>query len=223
MAQKLNIIIVDDHPFIIEGYKNAINSYGQAGYEFSIIQASDCKAAYEIITSRPANDPFDIAFFDISMPEYAEKNIHSGEDLAMLIKEIMPACKVVLLTMHTELLKINTIIKNINPNGLVIKNDLTFDELLVAFDKILKNENYYSQTVVRLISRSQQENFDIDPFDKQILFHLSKGTKTKDIPGFVPLSLSAVEKRKLNLKEMLDIKGGSDVELITEAKSKGLI
>ncbi|RZJ30000.1 MAG: response regulator transcription factor [Flavobacterium sp.] len=222
MSQKMNIIIVDDHPFIIEGYKNAINSYGQSGYEFQITQANDCKTAYDIIT-KPGAEPFDIAFFDISMPAYAEKNIHSGEDLALLIKDVMPACKVILLTMHTELLKINTIIKNINPNGLVIKNDLTFDELLVAFDKILKNVNYYSQTVVKLISQSQAENIDIDPFDKQILFHLSKGTKTKDIPSFVPLSLSAVEKRKLNLKEMLDIKGGSDIELITEAKNKGLI
>jgi len=222
MSQKMNIIIVDDHPFIIEGYKNAINSYGGSGYEFSITQANDCKSAYDIITN-PQATPFDIAFFDISMPAYEEKGIHSGEDLAMLIKEVMPSCKVILLTMHTELLKINSIIKTINPNGLIIKNDLTFDELLVAFDKILKNDRYYSQTVVRLISQSQQDNFDIDPFDKQILYHLSKGIKTKDIPSYVPLSLSAVEKRKLNLKEMLDVKGSSDVELITEAKNKGLI
>jgi DNA-binding NarL/FixJ family response regulator len=222
MSKKMNIVIVDDHPFIIEGYKNAINNYGGSGYEFNITQANDCKSAYDIITD-PATVPFDIAFFDISMPAYEEKGIHSGEDLAMLIQNVMPACKVILLTMHTELLKINSILKNINPNGLIIKNDLTFDELLIAFDKILKNDNYYSQTVVKLISQSQHENFDIDPFDKQILYHLSKGIKTKDITSYVPLSLSAVEKRKLNLKEMLDVKGSSDVELITEAKNKGLI
>jgi DNA-binding NarL/FixJ family response regulator len=222
MSKKMNIVIVDDHPFIIEGYKNAINNYGGSGYEFNITQANDCKSAYDIITD-PATVPFDIAFFDISMPAYEEKGIHSGEDLAMLIQNVMPACKVILLTMHTELLKINSILKNINPNGLIIKNDLTFDELLIAFDKILKNDNYYSQTVVKLISQSQNDSFDIDPFDKQILYHLSKGIKTKDIPSYVPLSLSAVEKRKLNLKEMLDVKGSSDVELITEAKNKGLI
>jgi DNA-binding NarL/FixJ family response regulator len=221
MSKRINIIIVDDHPFIIEGYKNAINSYSPSEYDFSITQANDCKSAYDIIHA--ATTPFDIAFFDISMPAYPDKGIHSGEDLAKLIKEVMPASKVVLLTMHTELLKINSIIKTINPNGLIIKNDLTFDELLVAFDKILKSENYYSQTVVRLISQSQYDNFEIDPFDKQILYHLSKGTKTKDIPSFVPLSLSAVEKRKLNLKEMLDVKGSSDIELITEAKNKGLL
>ncbi len=222
MTTPINILIVDDHPFIIEAYKNAIKGYNAKGeYEFSITQAKDCKTGYEAITEAP--EPFGIAFFDLSMPVYEERNIFSGEDLAQLIKKEMPECKIILLTMHTELLKINTIIKNINPNGLVIKNDLTFDELLLAFDKILKGENYYSQTVVKLVSQIQYDNIEIDAFDKQILFHLSKGTKTKDIPQYVPLSLSAVEKRKLNLKDILEIKGGSDIDLIREAKNKGMI
>jgi DNA-binding NarL/FixJ family response regulator len=222
MAITVNILIVDDHPFIIEAYKNAIKGYNSKGmYEFTITQAKDCKTGYEAITE--ATEPFGIAFFDLSMPVYEEKGIYSGEDLALLIKKEMPDCKIILLTMHTELLKINTIIKNINPNGLVIKNDLTFDELLIAFDKILKGENYYSQTVVKLVSQLQYDNIEIDAFDKQILYHLSKGTKTKDIPQYVPLSLSAVEKRKLNLKETLEIKGGSDIDLIREAKNKGLL
>ena len=223
MATPINILIVDDHPFIIEAYKNAIKGYNSKGaYEFIITQAKDCKTGYEAITASGI-EPFGIAFFDLSMPTYEEKSIFSGEDLALLVKKEMPNCKIILLTMHTELLKINTIIKNINPNGLVIKNDLTFDELLLAFDKILKDENYYSQTVVKLVSQIQYDNIEIDAFDKQILFHLSKGTKTKDIPQYVPLSLSAVEKRKLNLKETLEIKGGSDIDLIREAKNKGLL
>jgi len=222
MPAKVNILIVDDHPFIIEAYKNAIKGYNSVDYEFTITQANDCRSGYENITASPTGD-FNIAFFDISMPSYEEKNIHSGEDLALLIKKHMPDCKIILLTMHTELLKISNIVKNINPNGLIIKNDLTFDELLTAFDKILKEENYYSQTVVKLISQIQYDNIDVDQFDKQILYHLSKGTKTKDIPSFVPLSLSAIEKRKLNLKETLNLKGATDIDLIREARNKGLL
>lgn len=223
MAIKINILIVDDHPFIIEGYKNAIKAFNAKNtYEFIITQAKDCKTGYEAITAAGI-DPFGVAFFDLSMPVYEEKGIFSGDDLALLIKQEMPDCKIILLTMHTELLKINTILKNINPNGLVIKNDLTFDELILAFDKILKGEHYYSQTVVQLVSQIPNDNLEIDTFDKQILFQLSKGTKTKDIPQYVPLSLSAIEKRKLNLKEILEIGGGSDVDLIREAKNKGLL
>jgi DNA-binding NarL/FixJ family response regulator len=157
------------------------------------------------------------------MPEYAEKGIYSGEDLAVLMKSEMPSCKVILLTMHDELLKINNIIKNINPNGLIIKNDLTFDELIFAFDKIINNESYYSQTVIKLVGQAKYNDIELDAFDKQILFHLSKEVKTKDLPQYIPLSLSAIEKRKLNIREILEVKGGNDIDLINEAKTKGVI
>lgn len=222
MRQKANILIVDDHPFIIEAYKNAIKGYNADDYLFNITQASDCKSGYEKITQAD-KDGFDIAFLDISMPAYEEKQIYSGEDLARLIRDKMPECKVILLTMHTELLKISSILKNVTPNGLIIKNDLTFDELLIAFDKILHGQNYYSQTVEKLIGQIEADPVDIDQFDKQILYHLSKGVKTKDIPSFVPLSLSAVEKRKLNLKERFNLRGGADIELIRLAKEKGML
>ena len=158
MTNPINILIVDDHPFIIQAYKNALDKYSQQGFEFIVTQANNCKSGYESITE--AKTAFDVAFFDISMPEYPEKGIYSGEDLAALIKIEMPNCKIILLTMHTELLKINNIIKNINPSGLVIKNDLTFDELIFAFDKIINNESYYSQTVIKLVGQAQYNNIE---------------------------------------------------------------
>jgi len=221
MTNLFNILIVDDHPFIIQAYKNALDKYSQQGYEFVITQANNSKTGYESIME--TKTPFDVALFDISIPEYVEKGIYSGEDLALLIKTEMPHCKIILLTMHTELLKINNIIKKINPSGLIIKNDLTFDELIFAFDKIMNNENYYSLTVIKLVEQAQYNNIELDAFDRQILFHLSKGIKTKDLPLYIPLSASAIEKRKLNIKELLEVKEGNDNDLINEAKTKGVI
>ncbi|UUF15334.1 MULTISPECIES: response regulator [Flavobacterium] len=216
-----NILIVDDHPFIIEGYKNAITRYNPKEYEFIIAQAHDCKSAYELLED--GNTPqFEIAFLDISMPAYEEKNLFSGEDLAKLILKKMPYCKIVLLTMYTELLKIKTIIRTINPNGLIIKNDLTFDELLFAFDKVMKSEKYYSQSVVKMLNQSPHNSIEIDEFDKQILFHLSKGTEVEEMPQYIPISITEIEKRRTSLKELLKIRSGSDDDLVKEAKSKGL-
>jgi DNA-binding NarL/FixJ family response regulator len=217
-----NVLIVDDHPFIIEGYKNAITRYNPKDYEFFITRAKDCKSGYDIITDH--NIPaFDLAFLDISMPAYEEKGIFSGEDLAKLILEFMPDCKIILLTMYTEMLKIKTIINTINPSGLVIKNDLTFDELLFALDKVIKNETYYSPSIQKMINQLEQDTIEIDPIDRQILFHLSKGTKTKDLPQYIPISINAIERRKVTLKELLKIDSGSDIELVKEAKNKGLL
>ncbi|WP_343695955.1 response regulator [Flavobacterium sp.] len=216
-----NILIVDDHPFIIEGYKNAITRYNPKEYDFIIAQAHDCKSAYDLLEDQSTPE-FEIAFLDISMPAYEEKNLFSGEDLAKLILKKMPYCKIVLLTMYTELLKIKTIIRTINPNGLIIKNDLTFDELLFAFDKVMKNEKYYSQSVVKMLNQSPHNSIEIDEFDKQILFHLSKGTEIQEMPQYIPISLTEIEKRRTGLRELLKIKSGSDDDLVREAKSKGL-
>lgn len=221
LKQTSNILIVDDHPFIIEGYKNAITRYNPDSYDFLISQAKDCKSAYEIVTN-PETIPFDIAFLDISMPAYDEKEIFSGEDIAKLILEYMPKCKIILLTMYTELLKIKTIIRTIQPNGLIIKNDLTFDELLFAFDKVMKSDKYYSQSVQKMLNQSPHNSIEIDEFDKQILFHLSKGTTEEEMPHYIPISINAITRRKKSLKELLKIKSGSDEDLVKEAKSKGL-
>jgi DNA-binding NarL/FixJ family response regulator len=219
---KKNILIVDDHPFIIDGYKNAITRYKPELYEYSFSQGKDCQTGYNIITD-PETPPFDVAFLDISMPVYLEKGILSGEDLAKLIMKLMPDCKIILLTMYTELLKIKNIIDTINPAGLVIKNDLTFDELLFGFDLVLKNEIYYSHSVIKMANQNDNEIEGIDQFDKLILFHISKGTKTKDIPQYIPISLKAIERRKVNLKELFKIEEGSDIDLIREAKVRGII
>ncbi len=219
---KKSILIVDDHPFIIEGYKNAINRYKSDQFEFFITQAKDCESAYHIITNSEIAH-FDIAFLDISMPPYEEKNMYSGEDLAKLIAEYMPNCKIILLTMFTELLKIKTIIKTINPSGLVIKNDLTFDELIYAFNKIINNEQYYSDSVLKMLAQSEEGSIEVDLFDKQILFHLSKGTKLQDFSQYIPISLGAIDNRKSNLKRLLKVESGSDSDLVLAAKSKGLL
>ena len=219
---KKNILIVDDHPFIIDGYKNAITRYKPEIYDYSFTQGKDCESGYNII-SNPETAPFDIAFLDISMPSFEEKGIISGEDLARLVMELMPNCKIILLTMYTELLKIKNIIETINPAGLVIKNDLTFDELLFGFDIILKDEIYYSHSVIKMAKQINNDFEEIDQFDKLILFHISKGTKIKDIPQYVPISLDAIESRKVNLKELFKIEDGSDIDLIREAKLRGII
>jgi hypothetical protein len=55
---------------------------------------------------------------------------------------------------------------------------------------------------------SQDHSIEIDLFDKQILFYLAKGTQTVDLPQYIPISLNAIESRKLNLKELLNIAEG---------------
>ncbi len=222
MPQNINVLIVDDHPFIIQGYQNVITRFPNKKYEFTITKANDCKSGYETIYNQ-SNQKFDIAFLDISMPVYEEKNIQTGEDLAKILKEISPDCKIVLLTMHSERLKVEKIIEEINPIGLVIKNDLTFDNMLLAIDTILKDERYYSESVIKFLNNLQKEKVYVDVFDRQILHFLSKGIKADDVALYIPLSSSSVKNRIENMKELIGKKGCKNEELIKEAKENGMM
>jgi len=149
MKKTVQLLMVDDHPFILQAYKNTLERFKADEYEIINTDADSAKTGYEAIVNSTFD--FDIAFLDISIPIYAEKNIQSGIDLALLIKEKMPNCKIVLLTMHTEKLRFNYFSETINPSGLVVKNDLTFEELLIAFEKIMNGETYYSETVLKMM------------------------------------------------------------------------
>ena len=221
--KEINILIVDDHPFIIEGYKNAINSYPAEGIKFNITAAKDCKSGYEAIMNA-VNDPFAVAMLDFSMPTYPEKNICTGEDLALVIRKEMPDCKIALLTMHSELLKISSIVEDLKPNALIIKNDLTFDELLIAFAAVMNDEFYYSPTVKASVKAVKEDfSLEIDSFDKQILFHLSKGTEVSEISRYVPLLLEAIEQRIQNLSELLKSGPKDNSALVLAARERNLV
>lgn len=221
MPQNINVLIVDDHPFIIQGYKNVIKLFPNKDIEFTFFEAVDCKTGYEAVVN--AEVQYDIAFLDVSMPTYDEMNINTGEDIAKLLMKEMPECKIALLTMHSESLKVQSIIDEINPLGLVIKNDLGFESMILALTTILKGDIYYSDSVIKFLNNQQKEKVYVDVIDRQILLYLSKGINYDDIPLYITISSSSVKTRKENIKELLGIKGCSDSELAAIAKDRGML
>ena len=219
--QNINVLIVDDHPFIIQGYKNVIRLYKDKKVTFTFYEAIDCKTGYEAVMNPPV--PYDLAFLDISMPEYPEKNIFTGEDIAKLLIQEIPDCKIALLTMHSESMKVQSIIDEINPLGLVIKNDLGFDSMILALDSMIKGVTYYSDSVIKFLNNQQKEKVYVDVIDRQILLYLSKGINYDDIPLYITISSSSVRTRKEKIKELLGISGCEDSELAAIAKDRGML
>ena len=89
--KKIQLLMVDDHPFILQAYKSTLNGFKKEEYEIITTEANSGESGYNIISNSPID--FDIAFFDISIPPYKEKKIESGVDLALLLREKMPSCK----------------------------------------------------------------------------------------------------------------------------------
>jgi len=216
--------MVDDHPMIIEGYQNTLLATKHEDQELSIDIASTCDMANELmLASIKHHNPYDILFVDIKLPPSKDGSITSGEDLAMIARKVLPNAKVIILTMFNESYRIHNILKAINPDGFLIKSDLTSNELAKAFQSILINPPYYSSTVNGFVRQSITSDIYVDDKNRKILHLLSQGIKTKNLAEHLNLSLSAVEKRKKQLKEIFKIQDGQDESLITEAKKKGFI
>ena len=177
----------------------------------------------QFINNTTPESSFDIALLDISMPVYEEKNIQTGEDLAKLLNQVNSNCKIILLTMHSERLKVEKIINEINPLGLVIKNDLTYENMLLALDTVLKGERYYSVSVINFLNNLQKEQVYVDVIDRQILHFLNKGIKADDVALYIPISSSNVKTRIESMKELIGKKGCKNDELVSEAKENGMM
>ena len=223
MEEHYKILMVDDHPMIIEGYQNTLMATKKPHQLLKIDIANTCDMANELIKKSADGIPYDICFFDIRLPPSSDGLITSGEDLAKIARTYLPDAKVVILTMFNESFRIHNIIKEIKPDGLLIKSDLTSSELAEAFQIILNNPPYYSSTVKGFVSTTMSSDIQIDDINRKILHLLSQGVKTKSLKEHIDLSMSAIEKRKKQLKLLFDVFDGKDETLLNEARTKGFI
>lgn len=220
MKNSLHVLAIDDHVVVLEGYLSIFKNLEIAQpHRLKFTKATDCKTGYEAIVNQ--TDPFDVAVIDYSIPNFPDKKLFSGEDIAMLVRNRMPQCKIIMMTMHKEMDLMERILHKVMPEGFINKSDCSTDELIDGFNKVMKNEIYHSKTVSDHIKRVEK-GIVFDATDLKIIQLLSKGIKNKNLEKYIPLSSSAIEKRKYKLKRALDIKG-DDEDLINTARKLGYI
>ena len=224
MQQLIRILMTDDHPMILEGYQNTLLSTKKPDQELHIDTANNCDESIEaMLSSIRQEEQYDVLFIDIKMPPSADGKFTSGEDLARHARKILPNAKIVILTMFNETYRIHNIVEEINPEGFLIKSDLTSCELASAFQAILNHPPFYSGTVNKYLKQTLTTDIYLDDKNRRILYLLSQGVKTKNLAEHIDLSLSGVEKRKKQLKVLFNIDDGQDETLIKEARKLGFI
>ncbi|MFV0571166.1 MAG: DNA-binding response regulator [Xanthomarina gelatinilytica] len=224
MQQTIRILMTDDHPMIIEGYQNTLIATKKEDQDLIIDIANSCDESIKYMENAVSlNNPYDILFMDISLPPSSDGKYTSGEDLAKYARNIMPKAKIVILTMFNETYRIHNIVKAIDPEGFLIKSDLTSKELASAFQAVMSNPPFYSGTVNKIIRKTISTDIVLDEINRKIIYLLSQGVKTKSLSDHIDLSMSAIEKRKKYLKEVFEIEDGSDETLLFEARNKGFI
>jgi len=216
--------MTDDHPMIIEGYRNTLLATKNANHDLVFEIANNCDESITAIQQSISNSmPFDMFFFDISIPPSTDKKYKSGYDLAKYVRDHIPEAIVVILTMFNEGYRIQNIINTIKPEGFLIKSDLTARELASAFHVILTQPPFYSKTIKAFVEKTSKLNIEIDATNLKILHLISQGIKTKNIKDHIDVSLSTIEKRKKYLRELFSVSDSKDESLLKAAQDLGVL
>jgi DNA-binding NarL/FixJ family response regulator len=190
--------------------------------DVQIISAHSLYHAYSILLN-PELSNLSLAILDFSMTEYLPYNLKTGGDIAQVIRLKFPAAKIIFISGLLNSLELESLIKNSEPEGIIEKADIEFRDLSTIFLKIIEGENFYSTSIQERIKENQSKYFFLDYLNLRIIQLISQGVTTKNLPKYLPISLSAIHKRKSKIKIMLNIENSSTEILINECKRLGLI
>ncbi|MDQ0780613.1 response regulator [Chryseobacterium sp. W4I1] len=207
--KKINIIIVDDHPIVIEGLKMMLSS--QLGFTVS----QSFTSGSEIIDFIKSHQ-VDIILLDITLPDA------NGIELCREIKKISPATSVIMFSNRSERSIIMQSIQN-GASGYLLKNT-SIDELVVCIQGAYSGNIVFCNETGKILSKPSQNDLPVPRLtkrEKQILQMLAEGKTSIMIADELFLSPLTVDTHRKNLLQKFQAK--NSIELIKLAAQHHMI
>jgi DNA-binding NarL/FixJ family response regulator len=196
MPQKINILLVDDHPLVREWLSNLIRQ--QPDLEVGNETGSAPEALQLIETSKP-----DIAIVDISLAS------GSGIDLINSIKASHPRVAVLVLSMHDELLYAERALRA-GAGGYIMKSEAT-QKVIEAIRGVLTGEIYVSPKVASLMAqkfiggKSGNTIEQLSDRELEVFQLLGRGYSTRQISEHLHIGFKTVQGYTARIKEKLNL------------------
>ncbi|WP_417363907.1 response regulator [Galbibacter sp.] len=220
----MNVVVIDDHRMFTKQLKDIIQEVGEKeSMRINTVEVHSSAQAMDLLEQTSLAFTIDFVFLDIKLPDMVEKNIITGEDIGLLIKKKIPKSKIVVVTTYSEPYRIGTLIKQLDPAAFLIKSDLDPKDIYFVIRKILTGVKYYSPTAFKVLESYMRNDYNLDEIDRRILYELASGANLSEIAEIVPLSRSALAKRKSQLRIRLNVKSAENRKLIETARELGLI
>ena len=218
----LTIVLIKNFPLVVEFYRELFKEISESDsrYQFKIESAFDYDDAIVLVDRlMAANKRIDLVVLDVSVPDCSVERLLFGA----LVRKNHPEAKIVITTAFKNNYRISSILKNIDPEGILVKSDVNTATFKYAILEVLNDSIFYSRSVSRWINNSKNCDFTLDKWDRKLLYALSQNVKTKELTQYLPFSLSAIEKRKKRIKFLFGIDDGDNRQLISLAREYGFI
>lgn len=213
MAEKIRLIIADDHPIFREGLRKIIERDG----EISIVGEADNGAkALELISEHKP----DIALLDIDMPKM------TGLEVLKSIGDT--PVKIVFLTMYSEE-DIFDEAMGLGIKGYVLK-DSAVNDILECIRSVSEGNYFISPSMSNLLLKRRQKLAELrkttpmldtlTPTEKKVLRYISQNKTSKEIADILFLSHRTIENHRTNISNKLNLRGShSLIKFAIENKS----
>lgn len=223
---KHKILLVEDHPLMLQNYTTAFRIVERKLGEhilFDIETASNCQEAYESLHNHfKKEESFSIAIVDISIPSYPEKGMMSGEDISEYIFKNLPETKLIISTSLEDNFRLSSMIASLKPHGILIKSEIDGEDIVNTIVDVMSNKKSYSPKISKIIDNLTDNSTEyLDKIDRKILNEISMASRLVDMVSILQISRANIENRKNRMKEIFDVR--TDRELLMEAKKRGFI
>jgi DNA-binding NarL/FixJ family response regulator len=223
--REVNMLLVEDNPLVVEAYEIGIRHIEEEEVEikFNVTTANSCDSALYCLENKTPISGWDLAFLDLRIPPSSSGKYLSGPDIGVYIRQKFPQTKVIIATGGASSHTIRSIFKEVDPDGFLFKSDISMISFRIAVLDVLNDKFYFGKGVQEMMRKEMGNDFFLDELDRKILYELSRGTKTANLPEILPLSLSSIARRKRKLKEFMGVEGEDDKELLEKARQGGLL
>jgi DNA-binding NarL/FixJ family response regulator len=208
MYNMIKVIVVEDHPIMVEGLKNILRT------DDGISMNGDYSNGKSVLLALEKEQP-DVILMDVNLPDV------SGINLCKEIRKKYESIKIIALSIHDEHPVIHSMLQN-GASGYVLKNALG-TEIIHAIYTIMDGDQYLCSSTRLALKNADMEDLKAIPRitrrEKEILHLIGKGLTTMQIAEQLFISTHTVESHRKNLMEKFGVNNTTSVvKMATEYK-----
>jgi len=206
MADKITVLLVDDHALVRRGFKRMLED----DPALTVVgEASDGAEGVKLSAQLKPN----VVVMDCAMP------VMSGLEATKKILEAQPGAAILLLSMHSE----DTLVKQAlqaGARGYVLKNAMDLD-LAGAIKNVAAGRTVLDPQVNKPQALKGERETGLTPREMEVLQHIVAGKSNKEIASDLSLSVNTVAVHRANIMDRLGIH--KTAELVVYAIRNGLV
>ncbi len=206
MADKLTVLLVDDHALVRKGFRRILED--EPGI-FVVGEASEGEEAVRLALELKPK----VVVMDCALPGI------SGIDATRRIRAKMPDATVLMLSMHSE----DTLVRQAleaGARGYILKNALELD-LVSAVKRVAEGHLVLDSQLAKPAALKGERDSGLTVRELEILRHIVAGKSNKEIASELGLSANTVGVHRANIMDALGIH--KTAELVVYAIRNGLV